>query len=138
MFTWLVPGKAVQFLFSWLAQGPLDRILTSVDKSVDNETDRQKIRAKVIMSDIQTHATLRQASMRQPMFWRVWALFAVPLGLWWVAVITVTVFDFGYVVHDLPPSIRPWADRIFDNIFLAGGAVAGSQILASAIVGRRK
>ena len=127
----------ISTILAWLTKGPLDRILTSVDRSIDNETERQKIRAEATMAYITTEAETRQTAMRQPIFWYVWAFFAVPLGIWWSAVMLDTAFDFSFIVHDLPPSVRPWADQIFNNLFYAGGGVAGAQVIASAIRGRK-
>ena len=36
----------------------------------------------------------------------------------------------------LPPQLKEYADIVWSNIFYAGGAVAGAQIIAGAVVGR--
>lgn len=124
-------------VFSWLTGGALDRVLSTVDKSIDNETERQKIRSEAILSHIKTQEATRQVAMQSRVFWAVWALFAVPLGLWWAAVMLDTTFTFGLWVPDLPQSVKPWADTIFGSIFGSGAGVAGVQLISSAIRGKR-
>lgn len=77
-----------------------------------------------------------QAAMGHKPFWLVWSLFAVPLGLWWAAVVLDSIFLVSGAIPDLPGSIKPWADQIFNSIFLSGGGVAAAQLAAKAIARR--
>lgn len=124
-------------LFSFLAGGPLDRILTSVDKKMDNGTERERIRAGAIERHIEIAAETRQAAMVNRMFWRVWALFAIPLGLWFGAICLDSVFGFSGGISDLPESVKPYANQIFYSVFGSGASVGIVQSIASAIRGRR-
>jgi len=124
-------------IFKWLTSGPLDRVLTSLDRSVDNETERQKIAASVAERVIVAEADNRAAAMQSRIFWYVWALFAVPIGVWLGAIALDSIWLFSGSIADLPPSVKPYATQIITSIFGSGGAVASVQAVASAIRGRR-
>lgn len=80
----------------------------------------------------------RREAMNHPVFWWVWSLFAVPLGIWWALVMTDTFLtSVAWGIPDLPEAVKPWASTIFGSIFGSGGAVAGIQTIASAIRGRK-
>ncbi|PDT55021.1 MULTISPECIES: hypothetical protein [Sinorhizobium] len=125
------------FLLKWAASGPLDRILTSLDKSIDNETERQKIAGEVVAKYISTEAETRAAAMQSRVFWYVWALFAAPVGFWLGAICFDSVFLFSGQIADLPPSVKPYATQIIAAVFGSGASVAGLQAIALAIRGRR-
>ena len=127
----------IKTILSWLTGGVLGRILDSVDKSIDNETERQKIRSEVISDYVKTEAQTKQVAMQSRVFWAVWALFAVPLGIWWAMVLLDTTFDFAMVVDDLPMSIKPWANTVFGSLFGSGAAVGAVQLISTAIRGRK-
>lgn len=74
-----------------------------------------------------------QAAMHHRPFWIGWLMFVLPLGLWWNAVLLDSVFLFSGNIPDLPPSVRPWADMIIENIFMPGAVVAGATVLGKAI-----
>jgi hypothetical protein len=122
---------------SWLTGGTLDRVLSTVDKSIDNETERQGIRAKAVSNYVETQEESRRMAMHSRVFWAVWALFSAPLGLWFAAVILDTIFAFPWSVADLPESVKPWANTIFGSIFGSGASVAAVQLISSAIRGKR-
>lgn len=121
-----------------LLGGPLDRVLSSLDMSVDNETERQRIAGDIISKYVAADADTRAAAMQSRIFWYVWALFAIPIGFWLGAIAVDSVFFFSGHIADLPPSVKPYATQIIASIFGSGGAVAGIQAVASAIRGRNR
>ncbi|MTH94744.1 hypothetical protein [Roseibium sp. RKSG952] len=125
-----------RLLLSWLGKGPLDRVLTSVDRAFDNGTEREKVRADAVTAFVQAEAERRREAMQCPVFWAVWALFAVPLGLWFGAVCLDSIFLFSGNISVLPDSIKPYADTIFAAVFGSGAGVAGVQAISRAIRGR--
>lgn len=127
----------IALILKWLGGGVLDRVLSSVDKSIDNETERQRIVGNVIERVAVTEAENRAAAMQSRVFWYVWALFAVPIGIWLGAVALDSVFLFSGQIADLPPSVKPYADQIIYSLFGSGGLVATGQVVASAIRGRK-
>jgi hypothetical protein len=126
-----------QMGLNWLTGSTLDRILQSVDNTVDNETDRQKIRADAVTSYVKEVAELKAQAMQTRVFWWIWALFAAPLGLWWAAINFDSIFHFSWNVADLPPSVKPYADQIFTAVFGSGAAVSSIQAISGAIRGRK-
>jgi hypothetical protein len=126
-------------IISWFMGSGLSRILRSVDTAKIEETKREQIRAQVIETHLKAEAENRAIAMQARTFWIVWALFAVPLGLWWAAVMIDTIIPpFGsWGIPVLPNSIKPWADTIFGSIFGSGAAVGAAQALAMAIRGWR-
>ena len=124
-------------VFKFLMGGPLDRIMTSLDKSIDNETERQKIVASVAEKVVVADAESRREAMKSRVFWWIWAAFAAPVAFWFGAVCVDSVFLFSGQIADLPPSVKPYATDIIRSIFGSGAAVASVQLLSSAIRGRR-
>lgn len=128
----------MQKILALFLGGPFNRIFDTVDNALDNETKRQDIRAEAVQRYAEVSAEERADSRRYRMFWLVWALFAVPLGLWWALVVGDTFLTFVNLgIPDLPQSIQPKADVIFGSIFGSGGGVAAMQAISSAIRGRR-
>lgn len=124
-------------ILSWLTGGVLDRLLSSVDHAIDNDTERQAIRAQVVSEFVRTSAETRQTAMQSRVFWWTWALFSVPLGVWWAAICLDSTFLFSWDVSDLPASVKPYANQIFAAVFGSGAGVASLQAISSAIRGRR-
>ena len=124
-------------VFRFLMGGPLDRIMTSLDKSIDNETERQKIVASVAEKVVVADAESRREAMKSRVFWWIWAAFAAPVAFWFGAVCVDSVFLFSGQIADLPPSVKPYATDIIRSIFGSGAAVASVHMLSSAIRGRR-
>lgn len=118
--------------------GPLNRILASLDRTIDSETERQRIAGDAIGRFVAADAETRAASMQSRVFWWVWAVFALPVGFWLGAICLDSVFLFSGRIADLPPSVKPYATQIIGSIFGSGGAVAGLQAIASAIRGRAR
>lgn len=94
-------------------------------KTIDERMEARRQRAETV-----------QTAMGHKPFWVAWSLFAWPLGLWWAFVIADTIFVFDWNVPDLPNTIRPWANTIFENIFLPGAGVAAATIIGKAIARR--
>lgn len=124
-------------IFRFLMGGPLDRIMTSLDKSIDNETERQKIVASVAEKVVVADAESRSEAMKSRVFWWIWAAFAAPVAFWFGAVCVDSVLLFSGHIADLPPSVKPYATDIIRSIFGSGAAVASVHLLSSAIRGRK-
>lgn len=107
--------------------------MDSLDKSIDNETERQKIKSEFFSGFLAEKFSTNRAQMAFLMFWVAWSMFALPLGMWWAAVLFDTTFGFGWQVANLPLSIKPWADQIFGSLFVSGASVAGLQTGAGLI-----
>lgn len=109
----------IQTVLKWLTGGVLDRVLTTVDRRVEAETDREKLKADIIRE----HYRTRPDFMRAGGFWLV-LIFAAPLAFWWSAVLLYSVFwcagcayPQDWTVAALPPPLDEWAGVIVMFIF---------------------
>jgi hypothetical protein len=103
----------------------------------DRATADQRIVADTVIADSANRRDVITAGMAYRAFWVVWLMFAVPLGLWWIAVMADTIFNGALPdVATIPAQLVPWADTIFQNLFYSGGAVAGLGALGRAIARR--
>ena len=106
-------------LLNWLASGPLDRVLDTVDKRVEAQTDRERIKADLIAEHLRTRSDFMRAGGFVLML-----LFAVPLAFWFAAVIVYSVLWCGgcafpqeWIIAALPAPLNDWAAGIVMSIF---------------------
>jgi len=106
-------------IFKWLAGGALDRALDTVDRKIDAETDREKIKGDII----QTYYNSRASYMAAGGFWLMLA-FAGPLAFWFAAVVVYSVFwcqgcayPREWTIAALPPPLSEWAGVMIVAIF---------------------
>lgn len=107
------------WLLKLLGGGFLDRVLDTVDRRVDAQTDREKIKGDIIREAFRTRADW----MRSGGF-ILCLLFAVPLAFWFAAVIVYSVFwcagcafPQDWTIAALPPPLDDWAAGIVISIF---------------------
>lgn len=134
----------IAFLASFLPGFLLPAVQNYFQHKRDIATSQERTKRETQLAAIngviegrKAQAQVITAGMQHKAFWLVWLCFALPLGIWWCAVIMDSLFLFSGDIPALPPSVRPWADQIFQNIFYSGGGVAGASVLARAIAGRR-
>lgn len=106
-------------LLRWLTGGVLDRVLATVDRRIDAETDREALKRDLIVE----HYRQRANWMRAGGFWLM-LIFAVPLGLWWGAVLLYStvwcqacIWPQPWTIAALPPPLDEWAGMIIISIF---------------------
>lgn len=110
----------------WVAQlfvgGSLEKLLEIIDNKIDNETERERIKADVTKTWIDA-----QASLLVGRTWWFQLFFVVPLGVWWTAVILDSIFGWEHDIAALPPPLDEWAGWIISALFLvdAGKALIG-------------
>ncbi|MGY2995439.1 hypothetical protein [Mesorhizobium sp. URHB0026] len=116
-------------VLNWLTAGPLDRILTSIDKHGDAITDREKIKTDAVNQYVQAQVSI--ANSRQ---WFFPLFFVVPAGIWFAAVCIYSVlwcrgcaYPQSWSVAALPPPLDQWMGWIVTSLFIGR---AGSDILA--------
>lgn len=109
----------IRQILTWLTGGVLDRVLTTVDKRVEAQTDREKLKADIIRE----HYRTRPDFMRAGGFWLM-LIFAAPLAFWWAAVLLYSVFwctgcayPRDWTVAALPAPLDEWAGLIVMAIF---------------------
>lgn len=112
-------------ILSWLTGGVLDRILKSVDNSIDNDTKREEVKAEVIKSYLSS-----QVAILTGRGWWFPLLFLVPAGFWFAAVCIYSVlwcracvFPQAWTIAALPPPLDQWMGAIVASLFIgkAGG-----------------
>lgn len=106
-------------------KGPLGRILDTIDKSGDNETEREKARLVAIQKFAETQVTL----LNGPGKWLT-LFFIAPLGFWFTAVCVYSVlwcrgcaFPQDWTIAALPAPLDAWAGAIISALFAGGFAV---------------
>ena len=108
-------------LIKWLTSGPLDRILSTVDHKIDNETERERVKAKAVESYIAA-----QTSILTGRGWWFPLFFIAPLGLWFGSVCIYSIlfcascaYPQAWSVAALPRPLDEWAGIIIGSLFLA-------------------
>lgn len=113
--------KVFKFVMSWLTSGPLDRILTTVDRKMDNETERERVKAKAVETyiDAQTRVLTGRG-------WWFPLFFVAPLGIWFASVCVYSIlfctkcaYPQTWSIAALPTPLDEWAGIIIGSLFLA-------------------
>lgn len=115
-------------LLSLILSGPLDRLLSTIDNKVDNETARDEIRNKTVQSYVEQQAKI----LTSPWGWAP-LLFYIPVGMWFGSVCVYSilfcrdcVLPQSWTIAALPPSLDPWIGPIIGSLFIGK---AGETIL---------
>lgn len=110
------------------AQNETDRLVAdALAKQLEAQISERRIAADVVT-----------AGMQHRIFWVVWAIAAVPTAMWFGWGMLDSTFNGKLPdVAALPPQLKEYADVVFANIFYVGGGVAGAQVVAAAIRGRK-
>ena len=106
-------------LASWLTGGFLGRVFDTIDSKIKAGTDRDALKADIIRE----HYRSRADWMRAGGFWLM-MLFAVPLAIWWAAVILYSllwcadcIYPQPWTIAALPDPLDEWAWAIVVSIF---------------------
>jgi hypothetical protein len=133
----------------WLLKllgGNLATALTrAYELKLNAANDADRIAADVSIKAIEAQIAAQAASaavvkegMQHRAFWIPWLVAAVPCAVWFA--LGMLDSATGGALPDvaaLPPQLKEYADVVFANIFYVGGGVAGAQLLARAIGGRK-
>lgn len=113
-------------IIKWLTSGALDRALGSVDKYVQSQTDREKIKADMV----QAYYSNRASFMQSGGFWLM-LLFAVPVAVWFGAVTLYNllwcagcIYPQTWTIAAYPPPLDDWAGWIVVACIGGAGAFA--------------
>ena len=109
----------IRWLANLLSGGLLSRALDTVDRKIASDTDRERLKADIILESYRTRADW----MRAGGFWMM-VMFAGPLAFWWGAVMLYSVFwcakcayPAAWSVAALPAPLDEWAGLIVVSIF---------------------
>lgn len=132
-------------LIRWITGDLVGQLTAAYKAKLAADTDEKKLVADAVVKQleaaVQAQATSAQVvttGMQHKAFWIPWLIAAVPTAVWfgWGMMDSA----FGGALPDvaaLPPQLKEYADIVFQNIFYVGGGVAGLQLVASAIRGRK-
>lgn len=116
-------------ILGWITSGPLDRLFKTIDTSIDNETERERIKADLAKSYLSA-----QVSVLTGRGWWFPLLFLVPAGLWFASVCIYSVlfckaciFPQTWSIAALPPPLNDWMAAIVGSLFIGK---AGEQIIS--------
>lgn len=113
---WLTIGTKI---LGWLTGGTLDRVLSTIDKHMDNKVTSEEVKAEVTREYVRAQSALLVGRT-----WWFQLFFVIPLGVWWSAVILDSIFGFEANVAALPPPLDTWAGWIISALFVVDGTKA--------------
>lgn len=102
-----------------LTGGSLDHILGSIEKGMDNEIEKEQVKAEVTKKWIDAKASLLVGRT-----WWFQLFFVVPLGFWWAAVCLDSVLPGDWAIAKLPAPLDDWAAYIISALFIVDGGKA--------------
>jgi hypothetical protein len=109
----------LKWLGSLLTGGALDRVLATVDKRIETEASRDRIKADLLAEYMHTRGDFMRAGGFILML-----LFAVPLAVWFSAVVVYSIFWCAgcafpqeWTIAALPAPLDDWAGAIIVSIF---------------------
>jgi hypothetical protein len=113
---------------------PTRKLMHLLGGLTDNPVERERIAAEAATKLIEAQASVISTGMQNKLFWIPWLMASVPTAAW---------YGFGMLdsltngalpdVAALPPQLRAYADVVWQNLFVSGGFVAGSTVIASAL-----
>lgn len=117
---WNITKGAFKGLAGVFTGGTLDSILSTIDKGMSDEVEKEKVKADVTKKWIDA-----QASLLVGRTWWFQLFFVIPLGVYWTALMWVNAFPgLGWVVHALPSPYHEWAFAIVSALFIVDGSKA--------------
>jgi len=118
--------------------GFLDRVLGHIERKAASETERMRINASREAALNAEAAGVVKAGMQHRAFWIPWLMATIPLSAWFGWGMLDTLANGALPdVAAIPPGLLPWAETAWQNVFYAGGGVAGLSAVASALKGRK-
>lgn len=127
----------IAFLIKLGFGGVVDKAIGHLERRAELENDKERLKsqttielAKQAVIEAQIMADFNKAKLTVPWFWMFAALFIVPLGAWWTAVILDSIFMFGWKVANLPtPEMREWAGNMIQWLFYVGTAAGAVNLI---------
>jgi len=113
-------------VLNWLTSGPLDRILSSIDKHTDAPTERERIRTEAVQAYVQAQVSL--ANSRQ---WFFPLFLLLPTAFHYAAVNVYSVlwctrcaFPVSWTIAALPEPFSQWEGLIVTSLFIGNAGTA--------------
>ncbi|MCV0428854.1 MAG: hypothetical protein K5905_25650 [Roseibium sp.] len=125
----------LSLVLKFASSGLVDKALRYMERkaALGNEQERIKSQTtiEVVRSAVQETrimADLQKSKFQHLAYWIFAALFILPLGFWWAAVILDSVFLFGWKVATVPV-LEQWGGEMIRWLFYTGTFVAGVKML---------
>jgi hypothetical protein len=110
-------------------RGPLDRILSTIDRKVDNDTERERIKTEAVQSYVSAQAQVLTGNG-----WWFPIFFLAPAGLHFASVCIYSIlfcrlcaYPQAWTIAALPAPFDQWEGAIVTSMFIGK---AGEQILS--------
>ena len=108
--------------------GIVEKTIGYMQEKAKRQNDAKRIEAEVMVEHIRQAveetrimAKIESQKLGNPIFWFFLALFIIPLGVFWTAVIADSVYQFpNWNVAALPPPLDDWAARMIAWLFFTG------------------
>lgn len=147
--------KILGMILNWLGGGIITDLVNSyfrsIEKRAESSNERERIQANRQLAEIKEQSETVRWAMGFRIFWVVWCLFTVPLGVYFAWIILVDKLCVMLIVPEwlgggwcgsatdpLQGEIALWARVIVNSIFPSGALVGGAQVIAKAIDNRRR
>lgn len=112
--------SVLKLALGWLTGGTLDRILSSVDNNIDNETTREAVKADLVADYMKA-----QVAILTGRGWWFPLLFIAPLGMWFASVCIYSMlfcarcaFPQSWSIAALPAPLDEWSGIIIGSLFV--------------------
>lgn len=116
-------------VLKWFTSSALDRIFSTIDNAVSNETTREQVK-----SDLAKSYLSAQVSILTGRGWWFPLLFLIPAGMWFSSVCLYSmlfcakcVMPQTWTIAALPSPLDQWMAAIVGSLFIGK---AGEQIIA--------
>lgn len=106
-------------IISMFTGGSLEKILDTINRKMDNDVQREEIKAEVTKKWVEAQAQLLVGRT-----WWFQLFFVIPLGAWWTAVILDSIFGWEHNIAALPSPLDEWAGWIISALFIVDGGKA--------------
>jgi hypothetical protein len=117
---WSLILKFGGFVASLITGGSLDRILSTIEHRIDDETKKEEIKADVTKTWVNA-----QASLLVGRTWWFQLFFVIPMAVHWAALNFVSAFPmYGWTVHALPDPFDDFQAWIISALFIVDGSKA--------------
>lgn len=135
----------LQWILKWVGGDLASALTRAYELKLNAANDADRIKADVSIKAIEAqmeaqaaNAAVVREGMQHKAFWVPWLIAAVPCAGWFGWGMMDSAFGGSLPdVAALPPQLKEYADIVFANIFYVGGGVAGAQLIAKAIGGRK-
>jgi hypothetical protein len=112
--------SVLKLALGWLTGGTLDRILSSVDNKISNDTTREAVKADLVADYMKVQvAILTGRGWWFPLF------FIAPLGMWFASVCIYSMlfcarcaFPQSWSIAALPAPLDEWSGIIIGSLFV--------------------